>query len=552
MNRWTLLAMAAGTASVGAARYMSDPPVNLQAATPGLAQSGHINITGTAKAGFFKGDGGQLTGLNAAAMNMGILTLTGTSSTYIIRGSNDSGDPNATGVIGLANSPTGVTYGGWFESKSASGRALFGYASAATGATYGLYGVAAGNGGRAIFGLANHASGNTYGGWFQTNSPDGIGAYARNIAGGIGLRAESSGVALECNGAARFSQVFHSIGPRTTAHGINELFGVSSNLTDWTGMYVTSGSGGSPYYGYNNVAFDAYTYLDANGNFNIITGAATTIGRFGNLNLLNSDPSAIGINLTNSGTGKGFNVNMSNTSTFADGITVTQTGFGQGIGVLLTNAGVGARGISVDNAGVGFGVYATSKGNTGVEGDTNSISAAGVIGRNLSLGEAVVGFSSGTGGVGAVVGRTDGVGGYGVRGFGTHDNSYGVYGQHGISGSLNGYGVRGDIMTANGTGIGVYAKATGASQIALYAEGKFTATGTKAFLIDHPQDPANKMLYHYCTEGNQPLNAYSGNARTDDQGTAWVTLPSYVEDINKDFRYQLTVIGSFAQAIIGQ
>jgi len=158
----------------------------------------------------------------------------------------------------------------------------------------------------------------------------------------------------------------------------------------------------------------------------------------------------------------------------------------------------------------------------------------------------------GDAGVGSVVGRNDGNGGYGVRGFATKDTSLGVYGQHGISGGLNGYGVRGDIMTSSGSGIGVYGKATGATQIALYAEGKMTATGTKSFLIDDPEDPTNKMLYHYCTEGNQPLNAYSGNVTTDDKGNAWVTLPSYVEDINRDFRYQLTVVGQFAQAIIGK
>ncbi len=50
---------------------------------------------------------------------------------------------------------------------------------------------------------------------------------------------------------------------------------------------------------------------------------------------------------------------------------------------------------------------------------------------------------------------------------------------------------------------------------------------------------------------NQPENIYSGNATTDADGDAVVTLPNYVQAINKDFRYQLTVIGQFAQAIIG-
>ncbi|NCX95800.1 MAG: hypothetical protein EBX41_05200, partial [Chitinophagia bacterium] len=53
-------------------------------------------------------------------------------------------------------------------------------------------------------------------------------------------------------------------------------------------------------------------------------------------------------------------------------------------------------------------------------------------------------------------------------------------------------------------------------------------------------------------ESNEMLNIYSGNATTDASGTATVTLPSYFEALNQDFRYQLTVIGSFAQAIISK
>jgi hypothetical protein len=35
-------------------------------------------------------------------------------------------------------------------------------------------------------------------------------------------------------------------------------------------------------------------------------------------------------------------------------------------------------------------------------------------------------------------------------------------------------------------------------------------------------------------------------------GLATVTLPAYFEALNRDFRYQLTVIGQFAQAIVGK
>lgn len=72
----------------------------------------------------------------------------------------------------------------------------------------------------------------------------------------------------------------------------------------------------------------------------------------------------------------------------------------------------------------------------------------------------------------------------------------------------------------------------------------------KNFRIDHPLDPENKYLYHSCVEAPERLNVYSGNITTNEKGIADVILPEYFEALNMDFRYQLTVIGSFAQAII--
>lgn len=76
------------------------------------------------------------------------------------------------------------------------------------------------------------------------------------------------------------------------------------------------------------------------------------------------------------------------------------------------------------------------------------------------------------------------------------------------------------------------------------------AKGGGTFKIDHPLDPANKYLVHSFVESPEMMNIYSGNIATDANGFATVELPSYFEAANKDFRYQLTVIGAFAQAII--
>jgi hypothetical protein len=42
------------------------------------------------------------------------------------------------------------------------------------------------------------------------------------------------------------------------------------------------------------------------------------------------------------------------------------------------------------------------------------------------------------------------------------------------------------------------------------------------------------------------------NITTDRHGLATVNLPDYFEVLNGDFRYQLTVIGQFAQAIVAK
>lgn len=47
-------------------------------------------------------------------------------------------------------------------------------------------------------------------------------------------------------------------------------------------------------------------------------------------------------------------------------------------------------------------------------------------------------------------------------------------------------------------------------------------------------------------------NFYDGTVVTDASGFATVSLPDWFEALNKDFRYQLTVIGQFAQAIVDE
>jgi hypothetical protein len=181
-----------------------------------------------------------------------------------------------------------------------------------------------------------------------------------------------------------------------------------------------------------------------------------------------------------------------------------------------------------------------------------------------------------------------GYAGYGVIAYGGHNASSneggaGLFTQGGISMGQGGQGGRGLIAVGgypHGIGVlGFGGDAVGAGTqtgIAIYGQrgqagngategptgyfagnvevfGNFNVIGggSKNFKIDHPLDPENKYLYHAAIESSEVLNVYSGNVTTDGNGEATVTLPEWFESINKDFRYQLTVVGTFAQAIVG-
>ena len=68
--------------------------------------------------------------------------------------------------------------------------------------------------------------------------------------------------------------------------------------------------------------------------------------------------------------------------------------------------------------------------------------------------------------------------------------------------------------------------------------------GVKAFTIDHPLDPQNKVLRHYTLEGPQVWNVYKGTAQLDALGMATIQLPDYFEALNRNPQYDLTPIGS--------
>jgi hypothetical protein len=108
------------------------------------------------------------------------------------------------------------------------------------------------------------------------------------------------------------------------------------------------------------------------------------------------------------------------------------------------------------------------------------------------------------------------------------------------------------------TAYGIYgAKSGTGTGYAGYFQGAVHVAGTLskaagAFKIDHPLDPENKYLQHSFVESPDMMNVYSGEVELDATGAATVTLPTYFEALNRDFRYQLTCIGGYAPVYIAE
>jgi trimeric autotransporter adhesin len=95
--------------------------------------------------------------------------------------------------------------------------------------------------------------------------------------------------------------------------------------------------------------------------------------------------------------------------------------------------------------------------------------------------------------------------------------------------------------------VGVWGATASPAGWAGYFQGNVDVTGslTKgggSFKIDDPIDPANKFLSHSFVESPDMMNIYNGNVTTDGQGYATIALPAWFEALNRDFRYQLTVM----------
>jgi len=144
--------------------------------------------------------------------------------------------------------------------------------------------------------------------------------------------------------------------------------------------------------------------------------------------------------------------------------------------------------------------------------DTSSTTGIGVLGITNN-GNALIGIGTSTNSIG-VEGGSDSAGGFGIYGYGFSGVSFAGW----FQGDVN---VTGNLSKSGGS-----------------------------FKIDDPVDPANKYLYHSFVESPDMKDMYDGTATTDATGNATIQLPKWFQALNRSFRYQLTPIGQFAQAIV--
>jgi hypothetical protein len=454
-------------------------------------------ITGTMSATSSTAGASAVSGTNSATTG----TSTGVSGT--------TASASGYGVSGLNNAKTGTAIAVNGISKSTSGIGVSGLNSATTGTTFGVSGTAASPTGIGVYGVNTAATGNAVGVWGVSNNSTGV------PYGVLGTTTSTTGVGVS--------------GQNTATKGTG--YGVQGTSASPSGVGVS---------GSNSATTGA-----ANG----VTGASAS-------------PSGTGV----------FGVNTATTSTAAGVYGSTQSTAGVGVygvatattgsasGVYATTAspgGSGVQGINSATTGNAIGVYGQSPGGSGVYGTSNG--GYGVYGVNTASGYGVYGSSvSGVAILGVCAATGSNICYNGVAGENTSTSGgNGLWGLTASSAGNAAYLVNtggGNLLfgTQSDGGSGTfYVQGNGSGYYAgdLTVVGAITA-GTKDFKIDHPLDPANKYLVHASVESSEMMNIYTGNITTDGDGAATVQLPEWFEALNRDFRYQLTVMGQFAQAIV--
>lgn len=379
----------------------------------------------------------------------------------------------------------------------------------------------------------------------------------------LGLRPGASIVGQEGN----YSTLLVSNGYPGGVWPPYEKKAVAAWTSDGTALWGAAGSG-TGVYGASSSGAGVYGASDNVGVYGGSGGGAGT-GVYGRVTATSGPTDGV-VGETSSTDGRGVRglaLATSGETYGVVGVGASPAGAGvYGLNTATSGYAYGVRGDSASTQGVGVvGWASASSGYTiGVWGRNDSTTGAGVVGHALATsgethgvrgqsdstdGSGVVGWATaGSGFTVGVRGESASITGIGVFGYASA-TSGATYGVQGTSDSPAGFGVAG--YTFGTGGVGVYGYGTGTAAYAGYFQGNvavignFSASGSKAFKIDHPLDPANRYLYHFAQEAPQVQNVYNGVVTLDASGEAVIPLPAYFSALNAGpFRYQLTAIGA--------
>ena len=391
----TLLIIAMSATSVSSGQ--SGALVRLQSSTPGVAQTGHSNVTGTVRAGQLVGAGSGITALNAANLASGTVPDSRLSGTYAgvltFSNANNAYSGNGSGLTGLnaSNLSSGTLASGRLSGLYSNALTFSNASNAFTGNGSGLTNVnAAQLGGLASSAFAQLGGTNT---WTGANT---FGNAGNSFSGsGSGLTSlNASNLASGIVPGARIGGIYANAVSFTNIN--NTFTGSAVGLVDLNANNMTAGTllNGRLSGTYTN----ALTFNNASNSFsgngaNLTNVNAALLDGVDSTAFLQSVPNplilsgntnagVVQINGTTNGDfGQALQVNLSGDASFSSAIYSRMT---------TTNSTNAA--IQADMFGSGMALFAGAAGpsSVGVSAYTDSATGIGIVAANLAGGLAFV------------------------------------------------------------------------------------------------------------------------------------------------------------------
>jgi hypothetical protein len=357
-------------------------------------------------------------------------------------------------------------------------------------------------------------------------------------------------------GAGLAAGLLSAASPAEAASSNPVLLGKANSATATTAVTTTKGNGLQGTAKANGASGVQGADASSAGGYGVYGSSQHGTGVYGSTRS-DGDSGVLGVGNSSASSGV---LGTSANGTGVSGVSSEGTGV---YGSTSADSNYGVQGVDTSSGG-GYGLYGSSGNGTGACGATSAVGNYGVQGVDTSSEGTPLGTEGGYGVYGTSV---NGTGVYGSTSAANRYSPAGVYGTN-TTDSVAASGIWGNDVSTDGwqgvygesiAGIGVLASTQDGpnalvSQGNAQVQGDVAVTGTVSkgggsFKIDHPLDPGGKYLYHSFVESPDMKNVYDGTEVLDASGRATVILPDWFEALNRDFRYQLTPVGSPAPGL---